>query len=120
MKTKTTVLLSAMVFYGIFFTGPAIGDDYRAALEAIVDEYIAVCEAKSVMLESGSEKIREASMLACLKATFCRNCKGRLIDALVANGVFPKPHAVQVFLNDQFNNLIKSREVASTNAYPPF
>jgi len=116
---KITVLLSAIVLYGIFFTGPAIGDDYRAALEVIVDEYIASCEAKSVMLESGSEKIRKAAMLACLKATFCRNCKVRLIDVLVANGVTPKPHAVQAFLNDQFNDLIRSREMVSANEFSP-
>lgn len=119
MKIKITVLLSAMVLCGTLFTGPAIGDTYREALETIVDEYIASCEAKSVMLESGSENIRKAAMLSCLKATFCRNCKARLIDALVANRVAPKPHAVQAFLNDQFNDLIKSQEVASTTAYPP-
>jgi hypothetical protein len=112
MKRNASVLLLVMVVAGIIMTGPALGGDSRAELEAIVDDYIAACEAKSAMLNSSSENLRRDAMHACLRATFCRNSKARLIDELVANDVAPKEHTVHHYLNARFNEVVSAKELA--------
>ena len=112
MKIKAIIILSAMVIAGMIMAGPAAGGDNRVELEAIVDDYIAACEAKSAMLNSSSENIRRAAMLSCLRATFCRNSKAELIDELVANRVAPKTHKVHHYLNARFNELVAAKQLA--------
>jgi hypothetical protein len=113
MKIKAIMILSAMVIAGMMVKGPALGDETnRAHLEAIVDNYISACEAKSEMLNSGSENIRRAAMLSCLRATFCRKSKSKLIDEMVARNVEPKPYKVHHFLNARFKEVIDSSQLA--------
>ena len=112
MKRKAIVILLVMAVAGMMMAGPARGSDNRAELEAIVNEYIAACEAKSAMLNSRSENIRQAAIRACLRATFCRNSKAVLIDELVANHVVPKDHTVHHYLNARFNKHVSIRELA--------
>ena len=110
MKLKTIFSLTAMVAAGMMLTVSAPGDgSYRAELEAIVEDYIAKCEAKSALLNSTSANIRRSAMRACLKAIFCKKTKTELIDALVANNIAPKPYKVRRFLDMRFN------EVAAAN-----
>ena len=91
-------------------TGPALGDETnRAELEAIVDEYISVCEAKSAMLNSSSENLRRDAMRACLRATFCRNSREELIAELVAGNVAPRRHTVHHYLNARFNEVVGTK-----------
>jgi len=114
MRIKAILILSAMIAAGMMLTVPALsGETHRAELEAIVDKYIAACEAKSAMLDSRSENIRRSAMRACLRATFCRTSRAELIDELVASNVDPKPHKVHHFLNARFNEVVGAREVAS-------
>ena len=114
MRIKAIFILSAMVAVGMMLSVPALsGETHRAELEAIVDEYIANCEAKSAMLHSKSENIRRSAMLACLRATFCRTSRAELIDELVASNVRPKTHTVHHFLNARFNEVVKATELAS-------
>ena len=101
-----------MVVAGIMMAGPARGSDNRAQLEAIVNQYIATCEAKSVMLTSSSENIRRAAMLTCLRATFCRNSKAVLIDEMVAKHVAPKEHTVHHYLNARFKEVVSPTKLA--------
>ncbi len=113
MKLKAIIVLLAMAIAGMMVTGPAIGGETnRAELEAIVDDYISACEAKSAMLNSGSENIRRAAMLSCLRATFCRKARSELIDEMVAKNVEPKPYKVHHFLNARFNDVVDSKQLA--------
>jgi hypothetical protein len=114
MRIKAIFILSAMIAAGMMLTVPALsGETHRAELEAIVDNYIAACEAKSAMLNSRSENIRRSAMRACLRATFCRTSRADLIDELVACNVEPKPHKVHHFLNARFDEVVGARELAS-------
>ena len=107
MKTTSIIMSSAMIVVGMMIATPVQGSDtHRAALEAIVDQYIAVCEAKSEMLSSNSENIRRDAMRACMRATLARNSKAALIDALIAKNVAPKPYKVHHFLNARFKEVI--------------
>lgn len=112
MYIKAIMILSAMIVAGTIMMGPARGDNIRAELEAIVDNYIAACEAKSPMLDSSSENIRRSAMQACLRATFCRKSKTELIDELVANNVAPKEHTVHHYLNARFNEIVGAGNMA--------
>ena len=113
MERKAIVVFLVMVVTGLIMTGPARGSDNRAQLEAIVNQYIATCEAKSAMLISSSENIRRAAMHKCLRATFCRNSKAVLINEMVANHVAPKEHTVHHYLNARFKEVVSVNELAS-------
>ncbi|MDX1707641.1 MAG: hypothetical protein R3274_03500 [Desulfobacterales bacterium] len=113
MKTKLLFILSAMVVAGMMLNAPALGAETdRARLEAVVDEYITACEAKSAMLNSGSEKIRRAAMLACLRATFVSRARSELVDEMVARNVAPKPYKVHHFLNARFHEVVDVGKLA--------
>jgi len=113
MKSKTTMILVAIVMAGLIMTGPAVGNETnRASLEAIVDEYISACEAKSALLNSSSLNIRRAAMLSCLRATFCRTSKTELINEMVAQNVEAKPYKVHHFLNARFHEVVSSSQLA--------
>ena len=112
MKGKAVALLLIIAVAGMMMTGPAVGGGYRAELEAIVNDYIAACEAKSAMLNSSSKNIRLAAMHACLRAAYCRNSKAALIDEMVANNVAPKEHTVHHYLNARFNEIVSAKELA--------
>lgn len=113
MKLKAIIVLSAMVIAGMMVTSPAMGGETnRAELEAIVDDYISACEAKSAMLNSSSENIRRAAMISCLRATFARKSRSELIDEMVARKIEPKPYKVHHFLNARFNDVVDSSKLA--------
>lgn len=112
MKLNAIIFLPAMVVVVMIMALPALGGDpNRPELEAIVDSYISSCEAKSALLNSASENIRRSAMRACLKATFYRNTKAELIDAMVANNVAPKPYKVRQFLNARFNEVVAAKDI---------
>ena len=112
MKLRKIIILLAVVVAFIIIALPALGGDTtRAKLEAIVDDYISVCEAKSAYLNSTSVNIRRSAMRACLKAIFCKNTKAELIEALIANNVKPKPYKVRQFLNARFNEVVTAKDI---------
>ena len=112
MKLQAAIILSTVVFAVTILALLALASDTnRSKLEAIVDDYIANCEAKSALLNSSSENIRRSAMRACLKAHFYRNTKAELIDALVANNVAPKPYKVRQFMNARFNEVVAVKNI---------
>jgi len=113
MKIKAIIILSSMVMAAMMVTVSTLGGDTnRAALEAVVNDYIAACEAKSAMFESRSKNIQRVAVHAFVRATFCRNLKAVLIDELVANNVAPKKHTVHHYLNARFNKIFSTGELA--------
>jgi hypothetical protein len=113
MKIKAIIMLSSMVMAGMVVTISTLGGDTNhASLEAIVNDYIADCEAKSAMIESRSKNIRRAAVQAFVRATFCRDSKAVLIDELVANNVAPKEHTVHHYLNARFNKIVRAGKLA--------
>jgi hypothetical protein len=113
MKIKAIIMLSSMVMAGMMVMVPDLnGETNRADLEAIVNDYIASCEAKSAMIQSKSKNIRRDAVQSFMRATFCRNSKAELIDELVANDVAPKKYAVHHYLNSRFNKIVSRGKLA--------
>ena len=113
MKIKAFMMLSSMIMAGMMVTVSTLGGDTnRAALETIVNDYIAACEVKSAMFRSRSKNIRRTAVNAFVQATFCRNSKAVLIDELVANNVAPKAHTVHHYLNERFNKIVSVGKLA--------
>ena len=114
MRIKAIFMLSAMVAAGMMLAVPALGGEtHRAELTAMVDRYIAACEAKSAMLDSRSENIRRSAVRSCLRGTLCRTSRTELIDELVAGNVEPKPYKVHHFLNSRFKEVVDTTELVS-------
>ena len=108
MKTKTMVLITALAIAAAIFTLPALADDsnqaeMRAKLEALVDEYINSCDAKSEMLSSRSENIRNSARRSCIKASYCRNNRDELIQDMLDRKIDPKSYKVRLFLSERFS-----------------
>ena len=109
MGTRTTMVMFVIVLTAILCPVLALGKnteavETKARLEALVDEYIACCEAKSALSSSRSENIRRSAMRSCKIADFCKNSKEALVEAMLENNIEPKAYKVRYFLNDRFNN----------------
>jgi hypothetical protein len=108
MKTKETILITALAIAAAIYALPALADDSNQAevmakLEALVDEYINSCDAKSEMLSSRSENIRNSARRSCMKASYCRNNKEELIRDMLDRNIDPKPYKVRLFLSERFS-----------------
>ena len=115
MRTKTTIIMFAVVLTAVFSTISALGKNTEAVetqvrLEALVEEYIACCEAKSALRSSRSEKIRHSAVRACMKAAYCRHSKEELVELMLEKNVEPKAYKVRHFLNDRFNVTLQAKK----------
>jgi hypothetical protein len=115
MRTKITILMFAIALALVFCPIPAPGKNTEAVetkvrLEALVEEYIACCDAKSELLSSRSEKIRRSAKRSCIKAAYFRHSKEELVNAMLENNIEPKAYKVHHFLNDKFNNALQAKE----------
>ena len=115
MRTKTTIIMFAIVLTAVFCTIPALGKkteamETKVRLETLVEEYIACCEAKSALRSSRSEKIRRSAKRSCMKASYCRHSKQELVEAMLENNIEPKAYKVRHFLNDRFNVTLQAKE----------
>ena len=115
MRTTLTMVLFATVLTALLCPIPALGNntevvETKAKLEALVEEYIACCDAKSELLSSRSEKIRRSAKRSCIKAAYCRHSKEELVNAMLENNIEPKAYKVHHFLNDKFNNALQAKE----------
>jgi hypothetical protein len=115
MRTKTTMVMFAMVLAAVFCPIPALANnteavEEKARLEALVEEYIACCQAKSALRSSRSEKIRRSAMRSCMKAAYCKHSKEELVEAMLENNIEPKAYKVRHFLNDRFNGTLQAKE----------
>ena len=117
MKVKITVVLAAITLAMMMFAMPAVSQDAaeaekKAKLESIVEVYILSCENKAELGSSRSKNLRHSAMLSRLKSTFCRHSKQELVDAMLKDGVEPKPYKVHHFLNARFYETIRAVAVA--------
>jgi len=115
MRTTITMVALVMVLTAIVSPIPALGNETevvetKAKLEALVEEYIACCEAKSALRSSRSEKIRRSAMRSCIKAAYCRRSKEAIVEAMLENNIEPKAYKVHLFLNDRANDAFRSKE----------
>ena len=118
MKANTTTIFSIIVLTLVLCAVPVLGQDtmdaeMKAELEALVDKYIASCEAKSALLSSKSENIRRSATLACLKATYCRHHRKELIDEMVKQNIEPKPYKIRHFLSEKFIDAVPDYNLAA-------
>jgi hypothetical protein len=116
MRTKITILGFVIALTAILCQIPAQGSNNaetvttKARLEALVDEYIACCEAKSALRNSRSEKIRHSAVRSCMKADFYRHSKEELVEVMLENNIAPKAYKVRLFLNERFNVILQAKE----------
>ena len=115
MRSKPTIALFVIVMTAILLPAPAPGNSTEAVemkvqLEALVDEYIACCEAKSALRSSRSAKIRHSAVRSCRKADFCRHSKEKLVEVMLENNIEPKAYKVRLFLNHRFNGSLQAKE----------
>ena len=117
MKAKCYAILAAITLAMMIFTMPAVSQDIaeaekKAQLESIVDVYIISSENKAALSSSRSKNLRDSAMLSRLKGSFCKHSKQELIEAMIAEGVEPKPYKVHHFLNARFYETIRAVAVA--------
>jgi hypothetical protein len=117
MKAIATTRFSIIVLTLVLCAVPVLGQDTmnaekKAELEAVVDRYIASCEAKSTLLSSNSENIRRSATLACLKATYCRHHRKELVGEMLRKNIKPKPYKVRRFLSEKFLDAVPDYNLA--------
>ena len=115
MRSKPTIALFVIVLTTILLPLPAPGNstktiEMKAQLEALVDKYIACCEAKSALLSSRSEKIRRSAKRSCMKAAYCRHFKEELLETMFEKNIEPKAYKVHHFLNHRFNRSLQANK----------
>lgn len=108
MKTKAALIFAVLTIAASIMALPALANDeneaeVKAKIEALVDEYINSCNAKSELLSSRSENIRRSARRSCLKASYCRHNREELIQDMLDSKVAPKPYKVQLFLSERFS-----------------
>ena len=109
MKRTAIVILSMVTLFAqTVVANPK--NQYRAELEAIVDNYIGAFEAGAGLIESKNKSVREGAVLSYLKATFFRLWKHSLLDELMANKVVAEPYKVQCFLDSRFNEIVQEKK----------
>ena len=113
MKTKAAILTVLMVTLALFHAFSAVGEEARAeeemiVLESLLDQYIAKCDAKQEMKASNLENVRRAAAVAMLKGAFVKTYRQELINGMIEDGVEPKVHKVQLYLNDRFYRLVRT------------
>ena len=109
MRTNATIIFTVMMLTAIVCAVPALANDkndaeVRAKLEALVDEYIDSCNAKSELLGSSSENIRRSASISCMKASFSHHHKAELIQEMLDSKIEPKPYKVRHFLSEKFQD----------------
>jgi DNA repair photolyase len=81
----------------------------RARMTAVVEQYIQSREAKSEMLDSRCEAVRESAKLSCEKAEFCKMNRERLVNELLAGEYEPTAEQVYPYLQKQFFDTDRAR-----------
>ncbi|MBW2411211.1 MAG: hypothetical protein JRF72_15540 [Deltaproteobacteria bacterium] len=117
MKAKAIIILTAITLAMMCFSMPAVSQELteaekKARLESIVDVYILSCENKAALSSSRGKNLRDSAMLSRLKGSFCRHSKPELVEAMMEQGVEPKPYKVHQFLNARFYETIRAVAVA--------
>ena len=118
MKANSTTIFSIIVLTSVLCAVPVLGQDtmnaeMKTELEDLVDQYIAICEAKSTLLNSNSENIRRSATLACVKATYCRHHRKELVDEMVKQNIEPKSYKVRRFLSEKFLDAVPENNRAA-------
>ena len=109
MRIKTKMVMLLFVLTAMLCPMSASGNntevlERRAKLEALVDEYIACCEAKFALRNSRSENIRRSALRSCKIAAYCKNAREELVEAMLENNIEPKAYKVRYFLNARFQD----------------
>ena len=115
MKTTTAMAMSLLFLIATLFPIKALGDNTstvarKAKLEALVEEYITCCKAKSALRGSKSAKIRHSAMRSRMKAAYYRKFKEELVEVMLENNIEPKVYKVRYFLNDRFHRSLQAKE----------
>jgi len=118
MKANSTTIFSIIVLTAVLCAVPVLGQDImnmkmKAGLEVLADRYIAVCEAKSTLLNSKSENIRRSATRACVKAAYCRHHRKELVEEMIKQNIEPKPYKVQRFLSEKFLDAVPENNLAA-------
>lgn len=106
----STIFVTLTLAFGInAIAGETLPTETAITYEHLLDQYIAKCNSKIEMKNSGLENIRHAAAIAALKGTFAKTYKKELIGAMIQDEINPKPYKVHVYLNDRFYSLIREK-----------
>jgi hypothetical protein len=109
MRKNAIILITVFLLTAFVCAVSALASDkdeaeVRAKLEALVDEYIDSCNAKSDLLGSNSENIRRSATVSCMKASYSHHNKVELIQEMLDSNVEPKQYKVRHFLSEKFKD----------------
>ena len=115
MKAKTAMAMCVLFLIATLLPIKALGNNTstearKAKLEALVEEYIACCDAKSTLRGSKSAKIRHSAMRSRMKAAYYRKSKDELVEVMLENNIEPKVYKVRYFLNDRFHRSLQAKD----------
>ncbi len=115
MKARIAMALCVFFLIATLFPIKVLGNNTstvarKAKLEALLEEYIACCEAKSKLRGSQSAKIRHSAMRSRMKAAYYRKSKAQLVEVMLENNIEPKAYKVRYFLNDRFHRSLQAME----------
>lgn len=114
MPRSAAVTVTSLTMALVLAAAPAIADDrgresQAALMEALVDNYIAACEAKSGLNQSRSAAMRRHAALYSLKGSYCTLYREELVQAMIEEDLEAKPYKVNRFLNQRFYETVHSR-----------
>jgi len=105
-KVTRILMVGVVVFAGLLVLSSIVfSDDEEAKIkfyESCIVREIARCEAKSFMLNSGSQNLQEYARLKVQKAEFLAEQKDGLIQKLIDEQIPLTDHSVLVYLNSRF------------------
>ena len=109
MRTNAIILIAVLLLTAFVCVVSALASDngeaeVKAKLEALIDEYIDSCNAKSELLNSRSENIRQSATVSCMKASYSHHNKAELIQEMLDSNVEPKQYKVHHFLSEKFKD----------------
>jgi hypothetical protein len=116
MKKRFYIFVLMYALVAVIWAGPGVsqtgGDiDSAEVYAAIIDDAINKCQAKSVLLDSGSYHIRRIAVRSSLKSAYFEAHKDELVAYLMANNISLNKNRVQYHLNRQFYNKVRPNDV---------
>jgi hypothetical protein len=112
MKNKFAyfaVVAAMLMLFGVY---PAVSEmnvsaQPGAVYGAYIDRCISQCEVKASLIDSRSEKIRQAAAMHCLMAGFLKANKTELIKDMIAQDIGTQEYKMDYYLQARFFEIFK-------------
>ena len=116
MKRKLFIVIAGTLLVVVGWTltglcGETATTDPAQAYGVFIDDFIAKCEAKGGLLDSGSVNIRKIAMRATVKGGFVKSNRDQMIEYLATNKVPLNIHRIEFHLNQMFARAVNPEKV---------